>query len=282
VDYYHKRGFPYIELSDVYLKREMDNLSKLQTDYMWKDGGVIRLIETGNNIFKHFMRHMAEAQYKHTSPMGVFNSFMPFRKCLQYCLKSKKSILPNFVHNALVYFNGGVSGFPCGTAKAIVEKFSKKGGTIVDPCTGWGGRLLGTISSGRVYVGFEPWDKTYDSLLTMTKFLGIENFKVHHGDFNRFLAPKKCDLVFTSPPYLDLEVYGKPISREKWNDLIKDIFMYSEKSLSDAGYLILNLPRSIRSLLPSTSLKEREPIYWFSSTRKRDIEKAEICYIWSR
>lgn len=281
VDYYHKRGFPFIELSDTYLKKEMGNLYKLQTGYMWKDGGVVRLIDTGNNIFKHFMCHMAEAQYKHTSPMEVFNSFMPFRKCLQYCLKSKKSILPNFVHNALVYFNGGVSGFPCGTAKAIVEKFSKKGDTIVDPCTGWGGRLLGTVSSGRHYVGFEPWGKTHDSLMTMTKFFGIDNFKVHHGDFDGSLAPDKCDLVFTSPPYLDLEVYGKPIRRDRWDALIKDIFLYAEGSLSGRGHLILNLPRPLRSLLPSTTLKEEDPIYWFSSNRKRDIEKAEICYVWS-
>lgn len=282
VEYYHKRGFPYIELSDIYLKKEMENLRNLKTGYMWREGDIVRSIETGNNLFKHFMRHMVEAQYKHTSPMEVFNSFMPLRKCLQYCLKAKKSILPNFVHNALVYFNGGVSGFPCGTAKAIVEKFSKNGAVVVDPCTGWGGRLLGVTSSNRAYVGFEPWDKTHDSLMAMTKFLGIENFKVHHGTFDRFLAPKECDLVFTSPPYLDLEVYGKPISREKWDILIKDIFLYSEEHLSKTGYLVLNLPRPLRSMLPKTTLKEHTPIYWFSSTRIRDIEKAEICYVWGK
>lgn len=81
---------------------------------------------------------------------------------------------------------------------------------VLDPCAGWGGRLLGAVSYGAQYIAFEPNTVTYKNLQDMVNFLGIQN-KVRlicddARNMNQYNLPK-VDLVLTSPPYFDLEVY---------------------------------------------------------------------------
>lgn len=283
IDYYKKRGFPYFSISNEYLKREFDKLSKLKSLYFWKDSHTLRYITTGNYIFKHFMPHMVEAKYRGISPIETFNNYTLFYKVLEYTLKTHRSILPNFVYDNLIHFNGGVVGFPCSVAKAIVEKFTDEGDMVVDPCAGWGGRLIGTVSiPNRNYIGFEPWDKTYQGLNNIIDFLKLKNVSIINSDFDINRAPKSCSLIFTSPPYIDLEIYNKSINMDDWKELMTDIFRYAEKTLISGGFLILNLPRYLEALLPSTSLLKKEPFFWFTSTRKKDFKKAEILYVWSK
>lgn len=281
VEYYHGRGFPVYHIADVYLTKEWEKLQKFKADLLWKNDNTMRYLAVGNALYKHFMPHMSEAKYRNVSPKQTFDSFSTFFTVLEYTLKSKKSILPDFVHDNLVHFNGGVVGFPCSVAKAITERYCPVGGSVVDPCAGWGGRLLGVSSSGRFYYGFEPWDKTYDGLTRIISHFGL-NSSVQKSEFDGTKAPVLCDLIFTSPPYVDLEIYGRPFSKNDWLSLIKRIFNYAEKSLTPGGYLILNLPGYLKALLPQTSLKEAAPVYWNTSSKVRTLDKAECLYIWHR
>jgi hypothetical protein len=282
VDYYHKRGFPFFSISDDYLNKEFKKFKALKTEYFWRDEKSLKHISAGNHIFKNFMPHMIEAKYKGVSPLETFNSYSLFYKVLEYSLNTDKSILPNFIYNNLIHFNGGVVGFPCSVAKVIVEKFSPEDGVVVDPCAGWGGRLIGASVLNRSYIGFEPWDKTARGLNNIINFFEIKKAVIFNTEFNIEKAPEQCSLVFTSPPYIDLEVYGKPMKIEDWKNLMSSIIKYAEESLVLGGYLVLNIPRFLKNLLPETFLKEEESIYWFTSSRKKNLDKAEILYIWSR
>jgi hypothetical protein len=282
-EYYTERGFPYFSINDDYLKKEYEKLSELDTKYIWKDKNVIKYIDAGNKIFKNFMPHMIESSYRGTSPYKTFCNFSSLRSAIVYTLKSSKSILPDFLFNSLVYFNGGVSGFPCGIAKAIVEKYSKPGAVVVDPCSGWGGRLLGTTSANRNYFGFEPWDKTHSCLNKIIDYYNLKDkAQVICSDFNIEKAPKSCDLIMTSPPYIDLEVYGKPMDKEAWVKLINDIFIYAEESLNNNGHLVLNIPKHLKEYLPETTLIEEETDFWFTSSRKKDLSSAEILLVYQK
>jgi 16S rRNA G966 N2-methylase RsmD len=81
---------------------------------------------------------------------------------------------------------------------------------VLDPCAGWGGRMLGAVSYGAHYIAFEPNTQTYDNLMSIVNFLGIQNKVTLICDdalnMKQYKLPK-CDLVLTSPPYFDLEVY---------------------------------------------------------------------------
>ena len=94
-------------------------------------------------------------------------------------------------------------------AKMVVTNLGAK--RVLDPCAGWGGRMLGTIAAGAEYVAFEPNTETYEGLLNLSKFLGIQDkvriikdsaLEMDKYDIGEF------DLILTSPPYFDLEVYS--------------------------------------------------------------------------
>jgi len=281
--YQEEHGFPYFNVNDEYMTREWGSLVSLKTGAIWKDNNILRQIHIGDSIYKTLMPHIAEAKSKGMSPLGLFNSFSLLRGVIVKTIKSKKSILPSFLYDSLFFYARGVSGFPCGIAKALVEKFSKEGDIVVDPCAGWGGRLLGTVSSTRKYVGFEPWDKTVLGLNNIAKYVGRENdVSIFHSEFDRLKAPKSCDLILTSPPYMDFEVYGKAVDKVSWLTLMKDIFEYAEEALKVNGYLLLNLPKYLKEILPKTSLLEQPVVYWFSSSKKRDTTKAEVIYVWKK
>lgn len=282
VRYYRLRGFPWPSYSDEYTRSSWKGLVSLNTSGMWRgDGETIRYNNYGDGIFKRFMRHLPEASYRSNSPRRVFDSDEGLRKTLAYCLKTSKSILPEKVHNALYYFNGGVSAFPCAVAKTIVERFCDPGGLVVDPCAGWGGRMLGVASSGRPYVGFEPWDKTSEALDSIVSFLGLEQCKIHGSEFDPSKAPEKCSFVFTSPPYADLEVYGRAFSKKDWEALMAAIFQYATDSLTPSGVLALCMPeRLLGGITIDRSLKREAPVCW--QTRSRSMDSLEPILVWSK
>ena len=94
-------------------------------------------------------------------------------------------------------------------AKMVVTNLGAK--RVLDPCAGWGGRMLGVVAAGAEYVAFEPNSETYEGLLKLIKLLGIEDkvriikdsaLEMDKYDIGEF------DLILTSPPYFDLEVYS--------------------------------------------------------------------------
>lgn len=279
VAYYHSKGFPAPRYGDEYLRRSWKLIESFQSRYLWKSDTVLRYANVGDELFKHYMPHMSEATYRGVSPADTFSGHSTLHSTLQYCLKSKKSILPKFVRNALIQYSGGVTAFPSVVAKAVVERYSPPGGVVVDPCAGWGGRMLGAVSSGRSYVGFEPWGKTHKGLCAMRDFVSAARCDLVHGGFSLEGAPERCHLVFTSPPYIDLEVYGRKMGRGEWRDLMGLIFQYAESALEPGGYLVLNLPRNLHCALPRTRLEGLPTRYW--NTRSRQKE-GEPLYVWRK
>lgn len=82
---------------------------------------------------------------------------------------------------------------------------------VLDPCAGWGGRMLGAVAAGCHYTAFEPNTVTYSNLNKLVQYLDIGNSVTLYCDDARNIdkyAIDKVDLILTSPPYFDLEVYS--------------------------------------------------------------------------
>ena len=94
-------------------------------------------------------------------------------------------------------------------AKMVVTNLGAK--RVLDPCAGWSGRMLGSVAAGAEYIAFEPNTETYEGLLKLIKLLGIED-KVRIINDSALEMDKydigEFDLILTSPPYFDLEVYS--------------------------------------------------------------------------
>ncbi len=110
--------------------------------------------------------------------------------------------------------------FCCGLTKSTMYRpqmakllcMNYKPEIVLDPCAGWGGRMLGVVSSGAKYIAFEPNTKTYNNLQELIIFLNIQDsVRIICDDalkMDEYDLPK-VDMVLTSPPYFDVEVYTK-------------------------------------------------------------------------
>ena len=131
--------------------------------------------------------------------------------------------------------------FPPLTARWIYENYTnhipkEETLNIYDPSSGWGGRILGAMSSHRKihYIGTDPNTDNFINELGITRYEYVANFfndeclesnsfweeekntyhvfqegSEHignHSDFQQYKG--KLDLVFTSPPYFDREQYS--------------------------------------------------------------------------
>lgn len=83
---------------------------------------------------------------------------------------------------------------------------------VLDPCCGWGGRMLGVVASGAKYYGFEPNKETYNHLMEPVDFLDIKNDVIIYNEPVEKANHSQIgcvNMVLTSPPYYNLEVYSQ-------------------------------------------------------------------------
>lgn len=102
-------------------------------------------------------------------------------------------------------------------AKALYERYVPNNGVIFDYACGFGGRMLGALSSKNnyVYFGVEPNTETYENLNKLGGY--IEQVTGRSGSFKiackgsediRLKKSNFVDFAFSSPPYFSLEKYS--------------------------------------------------------------------------
>ena len=128
-------------------------------------------------------------------------------------------------------FGGSASAdeFSPSIARDIYKTFCPDGGDVLDPCHGWGGRLIGWAASGitGTYTGVDPATLTSDGVQSLAEFLRVaDRVTIHNKPFETVELKKKYDFAFTSPPYFDTEKYSDDKTQscvkfpayEKWSD----------------------------------------------------------------
>lgn len=128
-------------------------------------------------------------------------------------------------------------------ASAIYDKIidnNKKDSILLDPCCGFGGRLLSFKSKYPfgTYVGCEPNIKTYNELLKLIDNANFSNCFIYNCKFEDFDISKiHYDVAFTSIPYYDLEIYNDSFNYESLEDW-KNKFVSKILQLNNA-YIVL-------------------------------------------
>ena len=150
----------------------------------------------------------------------------------------------------------GVNGISCPTEfppNVARDHFKSFGASrILDPCAGWGGRMIGAASLGAYYEGWEPSTRTFDGLnrlgTWLKKFETGFDFKLHCQPFEDAHVKGKFDLAYTSPPYYDTEHYApdeatNSMNRYKTFDAWLEGFYLPmvDKALRASGRFCLNV-----------------------------------------
>jgi len=285
---------------------EIKNISKEELEKDWlalveiKNKRIGSGIRVGNNVVDYFTfpQRLETIGNKH---IGFYDFYENKEK---FC---KKPYIQSFIKNnykmtrknkAKVYYRvfslyfGSVNVFRPLNAIQIYNRFPCKE-AVLDFTMGWGGRLVGAC------------------VLGLPKYIGIDNnihLKVPYSNMCSFLREKSStiidlyfqdaltidytsfsyDLVLTSPPYYNLEIYhgNKIQEKETWeNDFYIPLFKKTYTSLSMGGFYCLNVPVDLyekvcRPLLGAADyrvpLKMRyrtskysEYVYVFQKTEKR-------------
>lgn len=128
-------------------------------------------------------------------------------------------------------------------ARAIYDYYlSAMGkGAVLDPCSGWGDRMIGALASQHVskYVGFDP---NTDLLAGYKNMMGVagyndsgsdplhlqfsNGFEIYSAPFetgSKALSNETFDFAFTSPPFFDFEIYSE--SNPKYRDWIQEFYV---------------------------------------------------------
>lgn len=122
------------------------------------------------------------------------------------------------------------SNFPTIMALKVLKIFKVK--RWLDPSSGWGDRLVSAIAYGCEYQGYDPNKSLETSYNNIIDFFGADKKKINikHEPFEKAkVKTNYYDLVFTSPPFFDLEDYDS--SNEQSHNAYKTLKEWKEKFL---------------------------------------------------
>lgn len=176
----------------------------------------------GHLLLDSCMPHFWEVEnWKGQSIKKLAGNEAILKKALWSNLKMHSTPYASEIRRSLVMVGGlsNVTKYRASVAKAVYQWCGAK--RVLDPCIGWGGRMLGAVAAASdcVYYGAEPCSKTFDGLQkVLLKIPKEARERVHISGktgeeyLDELLADNDCELfdcILTSPPYYNLEVYSK-------------------------------------------------------------------------
>lgn len=270
-EYYRRTGFPHRELTDDQKLNRMIRLINTK-NVLLEDDHLERNI-VSLELANCFHPHMMTVPYndKSSTPIQTYLDDARLKDCINRWMELGKTPNPSGVRRILKTRDGtrSVVNFKPAISKFIYDTYAPRDGRVLDPCSGYSGRLLGCIASNRgiKYHGIDPDGRTAVGNTQCASFFSqfYDTFGNREFDFGfRFdlgcaedimphLGGDKYDLVFTSPPYFDTEQYSDNPNqsyrrysnyKEWFEEFLLSIVDGSRHSLNSGGYLVLNIKNS--------------------------------------
>jgi len=144
-------------------------------------------------------------------------------------------------------------------AKSIYEYFGAA--KVLDPCAGWGDRMVGALSSNCVqrYIGFDPNIRLVEGYKKIQADFGnrVRKEAERHIEFdNQYeiysepfetganqLGDEMFDFAFTSPPFFDYEEYSpdNPTFRNWYAEFYEPLFILTAAHLAEEAFFAIHI-----------------------------------------
>jgi hypothetical protein len=261
-------------------------------------------IQTGNDIVDKFTfierlntkGHVGIDFYTFWYNRVYFSKIGYVQKMLDYYRSRDITEIRKWKYIFNLYFSS-ISIFRPVMSMEIYCKYTPKI-AILDPTMGWGGRLIGACALNLPkYIGIdankylsEPYKKMMDFVADKTE-TKIEVF--FQDALTMDYSQLQYDMVFTSPPYYNIEIYRKNSlkteekkTKEEWNtEFYKPLFEKTWENMQTPGYYCLNIPSEIyhECCVPILGKYSRK-IALKKQTRKKSAANkySEYIYIWEK
>lgn len=242
--YFRQAGFPYRRLPQHVCMAEINRLALLPMDQLRTSLGALHVADS---YHPHRFHGSGEGM---ASPYEAFHDDKKLRRALALEIAHSGAVGTG-VFGTLSMVQGvqACANFRPGFACYLYRRFCGPGDTVLDACTGYGGRLVGFFASGigGKYIGIDPSTRTHEGNMTMAEQLGfasaVELYNKPAEDMPIELVEGRCDFAFTSPPYFSREIYADEPTQsrsryktvEEWRDGFLYPFMRLQFSALKAG-----------------------------------------------
>lgn len=208
-------GFPYDYVDG---DERLDDWKTLVASKTEKKDGMYQWVGREGRLATSFHPHFYECREKgKMSPLEFFQSDVDLRRGIAkiLCLYGKMTSSKLRVMCRDEDASSMITNFAPRVSKAILQELFKEPINLLDPCSGFSGRLLGACASGLVskYVGIDLSPYTHAGLVKTADFIkSVGNqtqIELFHDDCIRKMAEmtEQYDCILTSPPFLDKEEY---------------------------------------------------------------------------
>lgn len=198
--------FPYPKYSDKILTSSWNSL---KSGY-WKS----MQSRQGEKLVLHFYPSIWDANVSgKLSPIKAWNNDEVLIKTIKNRVIYKDFVDPSRVLAGLsvTKIAPRVSVFSPMLAKYLIEKYLNGYNEIFDPCSGYGGRLLGAAALGKRYIGQDINKTTVEETINLINFLNLSSIEIKNADSSKSEGLYEC--LFTCPPYSN---------KENWNQRIEN------------------------------------------------------------
>ena len=256
VAFWRDTGFPYPspKAEEILVVRD------LRQEHVLQDG-VLKNRHVGQASCHAFAKHIWEATSfgSAQSPRSLFDDPDALRATMRMLLESGRVPSASNLRSGLRYLRrSGVYNFRPSAAKVLVDRYCRPGGTVFDPCAGYGGRLFGAVLSDARprYLACEPQSETFTRLHDLRDWVdtylpgSAARVVLHNVPAEDFFLGMEVDMVLTSPPYWKREVYGieptqsgirYPTYTGWLEGFWKPVLEKSVRALRDGGWVVLNV-----------------------------------------
>jgi hypothetical protein len=218
-------------------------------------------IDIITEFFQEQQRVQARRRDMQQSPLEFWSS--PNNKSvLEFVISKNQDVTTYNLREALFSSIKECTQFKCSLVRSIISLFNAR--SMLDFSAGWGDRLIGALGSSclSTYVGVDPnldlkpgHDSIIEKLLPIREKVFGSNgkFRIIYEPFQHCALPanQSYDLVFTSPPYFDFEIYTESVQGQSildfpfFEDWVVGFLFASLKkawtNLNDCGHLVIHL-----------------------------------------
>jgi len=216
-----------------------------------QDGKIVGASKLGQRACLHFFGYRLDGTYRDnlSARRGWYDTETLVR-AVNFQITHHDPVTPKRVWRAVQAILRAPCNFRPTIAKALVDAFCPPGGVVLDPCAGYGGRALGTLVTGRTYVGVDPHPKAKEAYHGLFALLG-GNATFHHAPYEEVaLGDLQADLALTSPPYFSVERYSDATTQswvryKTWmlwvNGFLRPLLTKTYQHLKPGALFLLNV-----------------------------------------
>lgn len=285
-EYWRVTGFPHIRLAKTERHACFRSLSNVPLVHL-ADGESLGASAVGLRLANSYHPQMwfARSHGHRRCPHDYFQDDDHLRNMLERAPRfwpNGRCWSPQAVRNLVrVYAGGRVANFRPVVARSIINHFSRAGDVVLDFSAGYGGRLLACLTLDRVYVGIDPARRQVFGLERMSRDFQSDSLtqtEIIRGCAEDILPSMErgtVDLVFSSPPYFNLEIYSNERTQssyryrtyDEWRSCFLEVIItQARRVLRQRGFFVINVSARNRHSLQGDTLEFASRLFSHHST----------------